>query len=247
MAFTKPKRLILIHGAWAGAWVWERLELALVTLGWNVQAIDLPGDGQHPISAQSVKQRDFLAHLKRVIHDGDGPVALVGHSGGGMFVTQAADAFPEQVSHAIWIAGFLLPNGETYDEILQHVDHQATHLGAMYYAKLSDDGLTTTIPRDAARTLFFHDADETIAQSAASKLTPQPVCGARLRTPTGDAFKNLSKLYVLATEDKSILPAAQRFMCRNIPRLTVKEIASGHTPQLTQTATVAQMINSWIK
>ena len=242
----KPEQLILIHGAWAGAWVWDYLVKALQEYGWNVKALDLPGDGFHSIEAKDVTERDYLNHLYKAMEQAEGPVALVGHSGGGMLVTLAANAFPDRVSHGVWIAGFLLPNGHTYDEIQQQLSNQKDHRGAMHFIESSNDGPTTTIPAQAAKHLFFQDATDEVANEAANKLTAQPVCGARIRTITGDQFNTIPKLYLLATEDNSILPAAQRLMCQGVSNITVNEIRSGHTPQLTQPSLVAQHIDTWI-
>lgn len=242
----KPRRLILIHGAWAGAWVWDQLSKELCELGWQVEALDLPGDGFHPISAEEATESDYYQCLNDAINREEGTVALIGHSGGGMLVTAAANAYPDKVSHGIWIAGFLLPDGRSYDEILEQLSDSSKQLGAMDFAEYSDDGKTTVIPKAAAIKLFFHDAPAEVANIAADKLTPQPVSGGRLSTPTSTRFAALPKLYVLATEDRSIRPEAQRLMCAQVANLTIKEVNSGHAPQLTQAPQLATLVAGWL-
>lgn len=242
----KPRRLILIHGAWAGSWVWDQLSKELCELGWQVEALDLPGDGFHRISAQEAKESDYYQCLNDAINSEEGTVALIGHSGGGMLVTAAANAYPDKVSHGIWIAGFLLPDGRSYDEILEQLSNSSNHLGAMDFAEYSADGKTTVIPKTAAIKLFFQDAPAEVANIAADKLTPQPVSGARLSTPSSTRFAALPKLYVLATEDRSIRPEAQRLMCAQVANLTIKEVNSGHAPQLTQAPQLAKLVAGWL-
>lgn len=179
----KPRRLILIHGAWAGSWVWDQFSIELRKFGWQVEALNLPGNGFHPINAEDANESDYHQCLGDAINKEEGPVALIGHSSGGMLVTAAADAYPDKVSHGIWIAGFLLPDGRSYDEILKQLSKSSSHPGAMHFVEYSDDGKTTIMPKSAAINLFFQDATTEVANLAADKLTPQPVCGARLSTP----------------------------------------------------------------
>lgn len=242
----KPSRLILIHGAWAGAWVWEQFSEALRELGWQVEALDLPGDGFHSISAEEARESDYYQCLDEAINREEGTVALIGHSGGGMLVTAAANTYPDKVSHGIWIAGFLLPDGRSYDEILEQLSDSSCYPGAMDFAEYSHDRKTTVIPKDAAIKLFFHDASVELANDAADRLTPQPVSGARISTPTSTRFATLPKLYVLATEDRSIRPETQRLMCAQVTNLSIKEIHCGHAPQLTQAPQLAKLVDEWL-
>lgn len=117
----------------------------------------------------------------------------------------------------------------------------------MDYVTFSDDGNTTTIPQQAAIDLFFHDVPRPQALQAAARLTPQPVSGARLRTPTSGSFKTLPKLYVLADQDKSVLPPTQQAMADSTDNVTVRHIATGHAPQLTKAGQLAREMDQCMK
>ncbi|MEL6984911.1 MAG: alpha/beta fold hydrolase [Actinomycetota bacterium] len=239
-------RLLLIHGAWAGAWVWDGLRQPLADLGWESEALDLPGDGFHPIPAERVTEADFERCLVDALDAESGPVVLVGHSGGGMLVTLGATLRPDRVSHGIWIAGFLMPDGALFDDIEAEVAGDTAPIGVGPHIQPSRDGRTTTVGPDAAIAHFFHDAPDDIAAAVAARLTPQPVSGARLSTVAGPGFGDLPKLYVLASDDRSVLPAAQRLMCEGIPGLTVAEIDAGHAPQLTRAEELAELLDRWL-
>ncbi|MEM8849671.1 MAG: alpha/beta fold hydrolase, partial [Pseudomonadota bacterium] len=62
-------------------------------------------------------EADIVVALSEAIEAEPGSVALVGHSGGGMLVTPGATADPHRVSHGIWIAGMLTPDGRSFDDI----------------------------------------------------------------------------------------------------------------------------------
>lgn len=241
-----PARLVLIHGAWAGGWVWDPLIAALAARGRLAEALELPGNGHHPIAARDVTPDDYRNALGRAVRDGPGPVALVGHSGGGMLVTAGAEWFPETVSHGIWIAGMLLPEGRSFDDVQQAVAGPGRRIGVTPLIVPATDGRTSTVPEEAAIHHFFQDLPPETARDAARRLTPQPAAGYRLTVPTGPAFAALPKLYVLATEDRSVLPEAQRLMCRDMPMLTMAEMECGHAPQVAQPAVLAALIDGWL-
>lgn len=243
---TDRPRLLLIHGAWAGAWVWDGLLEPLAALGWDAVALDLPGDGWHPIAAADATTADFEHCIAAAVADAPGPVALVGHSGGGSLVTLGAVGFPEQVSHGIWIAGFLLPDGRTFDDIDEAIGGPGAQIGVGPHIELAADGRTSTVAPEPAIRHFFHDAPDDVAEAVAARLTPQPNASHRLTTVATPAFDALPKLYVLATDDRSVLPEAQRLMCAGVPNLTVSEIDTGHAPQLTKPVELASMMSAWL-
>jgi pimeloyl-ACP methyl ester carboxylesterase len=242
----RPERILLIHGAWAGPWVWDGLIEELSSLGWRAEALALPGDGTHPIPPEQVTQDDYLTCLSNAILAEPGPVALVGHSGGGMLVTLWADTFPDRVSHGIWLAGMLIADGRSFDDIQRSVTGHEDGFGVTPHIVPSDDGYSSCVPQDAAIAHFFHDAPPDIAKQAAARLTPQPNAGHRLRVTAGDGFAALRKLYVLATEDRSVLPEAQDLMARSVPNVDCVRIATGHAPQLTRAKDLADLMSRWL-
>ena len=237
-----PERLI--HGAWAGSWVWEALVAALADLGHEAVALELPGNGFHPIAAADLRPEDCLTCLEQAI--GDGPVALVGHSGGGMLVTFGADRYADRVTHGIWVAGMLLPDGSSFDDIQDQIAGPGQRIGVTPHIQPSAGGLTSTAPVEAEIAHFFQDLDPEIADQAANRLTQQPVAGHRIAVQAGPAFDTLPKLYVLATQDRSVLPEAQRLMCSKAAGLDVVEMDTCHAPQVAQPAQLAALIDRWL-
>ncbi|MGH9211320.1 MAG: alpha/beta fold hydrolase [Acidimicrobiales bacterium] len=91
--------VVLVHGAWHGAWCWQRVERLLSPTGVEVTTPTLTGlgDRSHLVSPQvglSTHVEDIIEHLER--HDLD-HVVLVGHSYAGFVVREAADRVPERI------------------------------------------------------------------------------------------------------------------------------------------------------
>ena len=98
-------RIILVHGAWVGPWEFGPLVQILRERGWEVDALDLPSTG----STESMLQD--AAAITAAIDRADGPVVLVGHSYGGVPVTEAGDH--PAVERVVYVAAFALDAGES--------------------------------------------------------------------------------------------------------------------------------------
>ena len=83
--------VILIHGAWAGAWVWDRLTPPLRSAGLETIAIDLPGNGADGSDPALVTFESYLEHLHAATADLPAPFSLVAHSGGGNVASAYAE------------------------------------------------------------------------------------------------------------------------------------------------------------
>ena len=98
-------RIILVHGAWVGPWEFDPLVQILRDRGWEVDPLDLPSTG----STEGMRQD--AAAITAAIDRADGPVVLVGHSYGGVPVTEAGDH--PAVEHIVYVAAFALDAGES--------------------------------------------------------------------------------------------------------------------------------------
>lgn len=98
---------VLVHGAWHGGWVWERV----VPLLPHAVAPDLTLD-------RDVGLRDHVAEVLAVVDALDDPeVVLVGHSYAGLVVRQAADQRPARVAHVVLIDGWAAPDGAALADV----------------------------------------------------------------------------------------------------------------------------------
>ncbi|MCU0341691.1 MAG: alpha/beta fold hydrolase [Spirosomaceae bacterium] len=83
---------ILVHGAWHGAWAWKYVTPLLEAKGHKVLAIDLPGHGADKTPIVNVGLSDYTKKIVEVANAQSGEVILVGHSMGGIPISQAAEA-----------------------------------------------------------------------------------------------------------------------------------------------------------
>ena len=81
---------ILVHGAWQGAWCWDRLAPVIRAAGHMVLTPDLPGHGNNRAAAGVITADAYVDTLCGLVLEQQQPVVLVGHSMGGMVVYRLA-------------------------------------------------------------------------------------------------------------------------------------------------------------
>ena len=110
---------VLVHGAWHGSWCWEKVVPLLKQAGHQVEPLDLPGHGQ---DKTPICEITLAAYTKRVCETLDAqaePVILVGHSMGGIVITQIAEERPEKIQRLVYLTARLLQNGQSLFQIAQ--------------------------------------------------------------------------------------------------------------------------------
>ena len=106
-------RFLLVHGAWHGAWCWERVLPRLQAHGHVVQAITLAGLAERAGElSPAIGLDDHVRDVVEALNDVGEPVVLVGHSYSGLVVRDAALQRPGKVSEVVLIEGWIGPPGK---------------------------------------------------------------------------------------------------------------------------------------
>jgi len=234
--------LLLIHGAWQGAWAWDALIPHLNGFGWNCHAVELPENGQPGAPPGPASLEAYVAHCASVMPE---RAIVIGHSGAGVIASQLAEMHPERVACVVYLTGMMLPSGVGFAEIVTDILEEAPEAdGIGPYLEWSDDRLFSMVPPQAARDIFLHDCPADVAKTAASRLTPQrETARALCATLTPERFGRVPRIYVEATGDRSVVPAVQRRMQAMMPGAHRLSIATGHAPQVAQPQVLARMLD----
>jgi pimeloyl-ACP methyl ester carboxylesterase len=227
-AYAPKPTVVLVHGAFADASGWNDVSQALQHKGYPVLA---PANPERGLISDS-------AYLSSILSTIDGPIVLVGHSYGGMVLTNAANGHPN-VKALVYIAAFAPDLGDT--------------VGALAFRNpgsgLTPDnlvirpypvGLDGYIKPSVFHAVFAADlSDETAAIMAASQ---RPADLVILAEPSGPpAWRTIPSWYMVATNDKTIPPATERFMAKRAGATTV-EVASSHVAIISHPAAVESLI-----
>ena len=236
--------VVLIHGAWQGSWAWEAFIPFLQEAGFTVHAVDLPGNGRDGADPAKITLDHYLDYFDRLLAEIGRPLSLVAHSGGGAIATALAERHAEQIRRIVYVAGMMLPSGVSFGEVQAEVDGPgAVASGVTGELSWSPDGRVSTVPRAAATAILFSDCPPDLAAAAAARLTPQGEGGRAIRvSTTPERFGRIPRLYVEATEDRSVLIAVQRRMQQLVPGATVISLPTGHAPQVSAPHLLAEAV-----
>jgi pimeloyl-ACP methyl ester carboxylesterase len=229
---SEPITFVLIHGAWQGAWAWQRIIPLIEAQGHRAVAVDLPGNGHDDTPPGDVTTMLYAEHVAGLIDAIAGPVIVVGHSMGGTVAAQVSELRPQRIDVAIYLCAFLLPDGESILDFYARA-WDDTMTGAHARVSYSEDGLLSTIDPGSAKAVFYAHAKPRDATQAAKRLTPQPEGGRRSKLQLSDEnFGSVSRVYIETTQDASVFIKLQRRMHAETPCAHVFTLDTDHAPQL---------------
>ena len=115
---TKPT-IVIVHGAWGGAWAFKRVEAMLRDKGFNVYRPQLTGLGERvhlarPDVGLSVHIEDVV---NMILFEDLKDIILVGHSYGGMVITGVADRVPDRIKRLVYLDAMVPNDGESVSSI----------------------------------------------------------------------------------------------------------------------------------
>ena len=221
---SDEKTVVLVHGAWHGAWCWDKVVALLGEQGVAVETFDLP----------MTSFEDDVAATKAALDAVEGDAVLCGHSYGGAVITNAGNH--PKVAHLVYLTAFACDADESPSATATGENLPATDLASAFV--IADDG-TATIAPDLVVDGFYHDCDEADAADAAARL--RPIHLSCFTTPVGTpAWKTKPSTYVVCTEDRAIHPALQRYMAAHCSATV--EVDTAHSPFLNRPDAVADLL-----
>ncbi|WP_256106234.1 alpha/beta fold hydrolase [Streptomyces sp. ODS05-4] len=215
--------LLLVHGAWHGAWCWEPLRAALGADGRRSHAVDLPSAGSADRDRRA-GMRDDADAIREALRGIDGPVVVVAHSYGGVPATEAVAGAGNAVG-VVYVAGFPLDVG----------DSMAAFLGT----PVPDDGTGLAPPYEDSRRILFADVPEADARRAVARLRPHSV-RSFTEPVTAAGWRTLPSHYVVCEHDQALEPARQHELARRAD--VVHRLPSGHSPFLSMPRRLAALL-----
>lgn len=234
-------RLVLVHGAFAGAWCWDPVLPGLRSAGYDVEAIDLPGAGADPTPLAEVTLDAYAERICGVLEKDPtapdaSPAVLVGHSMGGMAITQAAARCPQHIAALIYVSAFVPEPGQSLMDLTALPEAADDQVQANLV--VDGDPPIATMPAAAAPAALCHRATPEQTAWAVERLGPQPVAAFVAPLKAGDQpedFARLPRAYVACLQDRAIAPAMQRRMYRAAGCDPVIEIDTDHFPWVSRT------------
>jgi pimeloyl-ACP methyl ester carboxylesterase len=214
---------VLIHGGGHGGWCWDKVVPLLRKKGHLVMAPDLPGHGADKTPIQEVTLQSCVDKVCSIINAQSEPVILVGHSLGGIVISQVAEQFPEKIRTLVYLTADLLQDGEslvsTFPRFLPIVNATQNQINStnknfdvdIFYNGCSPDDV------DRAKSLLC-------AETAVLFTTPVRLSKER--------FGRVPRVYIECLLDQVKFPSEQKAMYTATPCQKVFSLNTGHSPFL---------------
>jgi len=218
---------VLIHGAWHGSWCWDKVVPLLQKKGHKVEAPDLPGHGKDKTPIREVSLQAYADRVCTILDAQSEPVILLGHSMGGIVISQTAEYRPEKIKTLVYLTAFLLQNGE----FLLQVAGGDTEALVLPNLVMAEDQSFATVKEEAIKQVFYGDCSDEDVARAKKLLVPQ--AAAPFGTPINITEKNFGRIprvYIECLRDKAISPSVQKKMYNTLPCRKVVTLDTSHSP-----------------
>lgn len=213
----------LVHGAWHGAWCWDRLVPELEALGHGAVAVDLPSHDPNAGLA------DYAAAVAAAAAGAD---VLVGHSFGGLTIPLVP------AKRLVFLCALIPEPGRSL------ADQLAANPRMMFDPPgRSRDDLNRSfwIDRDDAIEVLYHDCDRDEAEWAVSRLRPQGR-PPNLEPCPLERLPDVPCAYILCTDDRIVSPEWSRRAARERLGVDPIELPGGHSPFLSRPGELARAL-----
>ena len=224
----------LVHGAWHGAWCWERLTPELEALGHRVITMDLP------IDDSSASFDDYADTVCAALANGiDDELVLVGHSLAGQTVPLVAARRP--MRRLVYLCAMPPVPGKPFK---QQMAEESGMLNPDYTAGLGKDGedRRSWIDKELAHFHLFGDCDESTASAAFTRLRPQSLAPYVLPCSL-TALPAVDTTYVVCTEDRMVNTDWSRRIAHEWLDAELIEAPGSHSPFLSRPRELAELLD----
>jgi len=237
--------IILVHGAWHGAWCWHKTVPALEQQGHHVQAVDLPAHGDDTTDIRTVGLTDYVDHVtmatETLARNTDAPVFLVGHSMGGRVITPTANRLgSETVAGLVYLCAMYAAPGKPAPTVGRDSELIAAR-------RFSDDGKTWTVDPAALKPIFYDDCDAADIDMARARLVPETTD--LLPRPADEEihhWQSVPKSYITCRDDRAIPLAQQHQMIADSGADHVIDMPTSHSPFFSAPSALASHISDLI-
>ena len=218
--------IVIVHGAWSSANDWHHVAGHLNSRENNLIIVNLPGHGTDQTPVSNISLQLYVYEVLKAIGSTT-DVTLVGHSFGGIVVSEVAELIAPQIKKLIYIAAFVPKNGDSLLSIAQTDSESLVGKNLI----VDEQAGVASIAKDEITNVFLADAPKPVAEYVTNNLRPEPL--APLSTPvtlTDANFGNITKVYIHSQNDNTIGYSLQQRMVEDADILRTYSLPSSHTP-----------------
>jgi pimeloyl-ACP methyl ester carboxylesterase len=226
---------VLVHGAWHGAWCWDRVVPELQARGHRALAVDLPSDDP------SATTETYVSAIDASIDDPASTV-LVAHSMAGLVAPVCAERRP--VRQLVLLSCLLPLPGSSWRDQLAFSRPMTEDFYRTYLPRQTrDDQGRSAWPAETGAELFYHDCAPADASAAAGRLRPQAPAVLAEKSPWQGHVPSPTR-YVVCTDDRAVSGSWARRTAEERFGVGAESLASSHSPFWSRPAALADLLTA---
>lgn len=238
---------VLVHGAWQAGWIWEDVKKYLEAEGNKVISVDLPGHGEDNRPMEDQNLDTYSDALVNILNEQEQPVILLGHSMGGMSISQAACIVPEKISKLVYLCAFLPKDGQSNDGI------DGNGIKPTDWKTMAEEGVGVTIHRDGKTStlsdeMIIHACLNDVTDEDVKNILPrfgeQPLAPQCQPVKITDVFYSIPKVYIRCLQDNILSLELQDKMIADTPVEQVFTMDASHSPFFSRPEELAKILLS---
>jgi pimeloyl-ACP methyl ester carboxylesterase len=210
----------------------------LEAAGHSVFAPDLPSLGQDQTPPEQITLEGWARFVADAVAAQPGPVILVGHSRGGIVVSQAAELAPQKLKRVVYVAGWLLPDGRSLVDTAADMPESLVVPNMVPVKR----GVTCGVRESVIREAFYGDCSDEDYEFARARLRPEPLKPLATPLKLGERFARVPRSYVECTRDRALPLTAQRHMQAQLPCEPVLTLDTDHSPFFSKSRELAEWL-----
>ena len=239
------KTYVIVPGAWSAPYAWDNVKASLEKSGNKVVVVQLPGHGTDQTSPQNLTMDVYRDKVISAMDTLSGKVILVGHSLGGVVISEVAEKIPSKIEKLVYVAAFVPLSGQSL------LDLAGTDTTSVLGANLrpSADNPTIDIVHDQIINGFIQDGTVSEQNLLLANYRVEPAIPLTNKvTLTTANYGSVSKVYIKTLLDHAVTPTLQkRMLAATTGFSTVYQLNTGHCPFLVKADSVAILLTAIAK
>ena len=239
------KTFVIVPGAWSAPYAWDNVKASLEKSGNKVIVVQLPGHGSDQAPPQNLTMDVYRDMVVSTLDTISGKVILVGHSLGGVVISEVAEKVPSKIEKLVYVAAFVPLSGQSL------LDLASTDTTSVLGANLrpSADNLTLDIVHDQIINGFIQDGTTDLQNLVLANYRAEPAIPLTNKvTLTAANYGSVSKVYIKTLLDHAVTPTLQkRMLAATTGFSTVYQLNTGHCPFLVKADSVAILLTQIAK
>jgi len=231
--------IVLVHGAFMDGRAWDAVKSGLKARGRTVAVVNLPGRAANPAPAADMTLDRYRDAVLAAMPADGGQVVLVGHSFGGITISNVAEAVPERIRTLVYVAAYLPQAGQS----LQALAGEDADSAAGPAFRIDQQRLVAAIAPEQQAALFCNDCSAEIAARMSSLMVEEPLPPLNQGVNLTGNFGGVDRVYVRTAQDRVVSPALQDRMIAATPVRETIPLDAGHSPFFTQVDALVEAID----